>query len=86
MILASGLSPPTMQSSDDQLYVVLPKDAIRAICEMSALLQASQYVGKLTIFETWVFQWDRRPVVVQASGSDQASTTTDLERMAQCFC
>ena len=86
MILASGVSPPTIQSIDDQLYVVLPKDAIRAICEVSAVLQASQHVEKLTIFETWVFQRDRRPVVVQATGSDRAATTTDLERVAQCLC
>ena len=31
VILASGVSVPTMQSRDDQLHVVLPKDAIRAI-------------------------------------------------------
>ena len=31
VILAAGVSVPTMQSSDDQLHVVLPKDAIRAI-------------------------------------------------------
>ena len=31
VILASGVSVPTMQSGDDELHVVLPKDAIRAI-------------------------------------------------------
>ena len=31
VVLASGVSVPTMQSRDDQLHIVLPKDAIRAI-------------------------------------------------------